>query len=77
MIWKLKVLNDAMAKMPRTTNFALTFSTWKVRKYLALRIANLTCHLETNKNHIGQIESTLFVYKLKQGPLELELLVVL
>jgi hypothetical protein len=28
-------------------------------------------------NHIGQIESTLFVHKLKQGPLELELLVVL
>jgi hypothetical protein len=36
-----------------------------------------TCHLETNINYIGQIESFLFFQELKQGPLELELLVVL
>jgi hypothetical protein len=48
----------------------------KVRKCLALRSANLTCRLEMNKNHMDQIESTLLVHQLKQGPLKLELLVV-
>jgi hypothetical protein len=33
--------------------------------------------METNRNHTGQIEPTLLVHELKQGPLELELLVVL
>jgi hypothetical protein len=63
----LKVLNNAMAKMLKTTKFCI----WKVRKYLALRSANPTSHLETNKNHISHIESTLFVHESKQGPFKL------
>jgi hypothetical protein len=58
-------------------NFTLTCSTWKARKCLALRSTNSICRLESNRVHTGQIESTLLVHELKQGPLELELLVVL
>jgi hypothetical protein len=49
----------------------------KVKKCLALRSANPTCRLEMNSNHIDQIESTLLVHELKQGLLELELLIAL
>ena len=61
------VLNNAVAKMLKTTKFC----TWKVRKYLALRSRNSVSHLETNKNHISQNESTLLVHKSKQGSLKL------
>jgi hypothetical protein len=64
-------------RFPELSNFALACSTWKVKMDLAFKSANPTCRMEIKKNHTSQIESTLLVHELKQGPLKLKLLVVL
>jgi hypothetical protein len=66
-----------MAKMLRTAKFCTYVLHMEGEEVFGSQSANLTCRLETNRIHSSQIESILFVNKLKQGLLELKLLVIL
>ena len=64
-----------MAKMPRTVEFCTQEPHFEGEEVLVLRSAKQIYPLDLNTNQICMTESTFFVHKLGQGPLELEVLV--
>jgi hypothetical protein len=71
------VLNDAMAKMHGIAKFCTHVLHMEGEEVFGSQKHKPDMPLGTKWNHTGQKESTLLVHELKQGPLKLELLVVL